>query len=182
MKTRYRLTCRGIRGGKYYCVDTQTGKRTSLRTSNADEARQIVEAKNQSERQPVLNLHIAKAYLAGTDNGITTRTWRHAIESLINSKQGANQERWRTAAKDKALAPLLLHVIIETQGELLLKVLQMGTVPYRPRLVKRWWDSAVFEKHKDFIKQRSPPAVYGTARVSGMIITPIQVTVKSGSE
>ena len=42
MKTRYRLTCRGIRGGKYYCVDTITGKRTSLRTGNEDEARQIV--------------------------------------------------------------------------------------------------------------------------------------------
>ena len=76
----------------------------------------------------MLNLHIAKAYLAGTDNGITTRTWQHAIESLINMKAGANQERWRTAAKDKALAPLLPQVIIETQGELLLKVLQMGTV------------------------------------------------------
>ena len=87
MKTRYRLICRGIRGGNYYCVDTNTGKRTSLRTSNADEARQIVEAKNQAERQPVLNLQIAKAYLAGTDNGITTRTWQHAIESLINSKR-----------------------------------------------------------------------------------------------
>ena len=62
MKTRYRLTCRGIRGGKYYCVDTSTDKRTSLRTANADEARQLVEAKNNSERQPVLNLHIAKAY------------------------------------------------------------------------------------------------------------------------
>ncbi len=80
-KTRYRLTCRGIRDGKYYCVDTQTGKRSGLRTSNADEARQIVEAKNQSERQPALNLHIPNAFLTGTDNGITTRTWRHAIGS-----------------------------------------------------------------------------------------------------
>ena len=62
MKTRYRLTRRGIRGDRFYCVDTTTGKRTSLRTTNEEEARQIVEAKNQSERQPVLNLQIAKAY------------------------------------------------------------------------------------------------------------------------
>ena len=74
MKTRYRLTRRGIRGDRFYCVDTTTGKRTSLRTANQEEARQIVEAKNQSERQPVLNLQIAKAYLAGSDNGIATRT------------------------------------------------------------------------------------------------------------
>ena len=47
MKTRYRLTRRGIRGDRFYCVDTTTGKRTSLRTANEDEARQIIEAKNQ---------------------------------------------------------------------------------------------------------------------------------------
>jgi hypothetical protein len=128
MKTRYRLICRGIRGGAYYCVDTTTGKRTSLGTANADDAKQIIEAKNNSERQPVLNLQIAKAYLAGSDNGITTRTWRQAIEALTGTKQGANQHRWKTAAKDKAFAMLLPQVIIETKGETILKVLQMGTV------------------------------------------------------
>jgi integrase len=128
MKTRYRLICRGIRGGLYYCVDTTTGKRASLGTTNEDEARQIIEAKNNSLRQPVLNLQIAKAYLAGTDNGIATRTWQQAIESLAGTKLGANQHRWRTAAKDKAFAPLLSRIIIETPGELLLNVMQAGTV------------------------------------------------------
>ena len=128
MKTRFRLTCRGIRGGMFYCVDKTTGKRASLQTTNPDEARQIVEAKNQAERQPVLNLQIAKAYLAGTDNGIATRTWQQALESLTSTKQGANQHRWRTVARDKAFAPLLARVIIETPGELLLKVMQTGTV------------------------------------------------------
>jgi len=109
-------------------VDTSTGKRTSLGTANEDEARQVVAAKNNSERQPVLNLQIAKAYLAGSDKGMTTRTWQNAIESLIGTKQGANQHRWKTAAKDKALAMLLPQVIIESKGEAILKVLQMGTV------------------------------------------------------
>ena len=128
MKTRYRLTSRGIRGGMFYCVDKTTGKRTSLHTTNPDEAQQIIEAKNNSVRQPVLNLQIAKAYLAGTDNGIATRTWQQALENVTNTKLGANQHRWRTVAKDKALAPLWPRVIIETQGELLLKALQVGTV------------------------------------------------------
>ena len=48
MKTRYRLICRGTRGGAYYCVDTKTGKRTSLGTTNADDAQQIIEAKSSS--------------------------------------------------------------------------------------------------------------------------------------
>jgi hypothetical protein len=105
MKTRYPLIRRGIRGNKFYCVDKTTGKRTSLQTTDEDEARQMVEARNQSERQAVLNLQIAKAYLAGTDNGIATRTWRNAIGALTDTKRGANQQRWRTAAKDKAFPP-----------------------------------------------------------------------------
>jgi len=44
------LSRRRCRGDKFYCVDTQTGKRTSLRTTNEDEARQLVEAKNTAER------------------------------------------------------------------------------------------------------------------------------------
>ncbi len=128
MKTRYRLIRRGNRGGAYYCVDTKTGKRISLRDANEDAARQIVAAKNQAERQPLLNLQIAKAYLAGTDNGITTRTWRHALEALTDSKQGENRERWLRVAKDPALIPVLPKVVIETQGELLLKALRTGTV------------------------------------------------------
>src|SRR5438876_12155747 len=88
----------------------------------------LTEAKNNAERQPMLNLQIAKAYLAGTDNGITTRTWQHAIEALTNTKQGANRERWLRVVKDRALVPLLPRVIIETQGELMLRVLQTGTV------------------------------------------------------
>jgi len=128
MNTRYRLIFRGLRGGMYYCVDKTTGKRTSLNTTNEEEARQLIEAKNQAERQPTLNLHIAKAYLAGTDNGINTRTWQQAFEALTNTKQGTNKERWLRVAKDRALAPLLPKIIIETQGELLLRVLQSGTV------------------------------------------------------
>ena len=128
MKQRYRLIRRGIRNNAFYCVDNTTGKRTSLRTATQEEAQQIVEAKNQAERQPVLNLQIAKAYLAGTDNGITTRTWQNALESLIGTKEGENQRRWRVVARDKALLPMLGKVIIETQGEMLLKAMQVGTV------------------------------------------------------
>ena len=43
-------------------------------------------------------------------------------------KHGANQHRWRTVAKDRALALLFPKIIIDTPAELLLKVLQAGTV------------------------------------------------------
>jgi hypothetical protein len=51
-------------------VDTRTAKRPSLHTVDEDEAQQIVTAKSQAERQPILNLQIARAYLAGSDNGM----------------------------------------------------------------------------------------------------------------
>ena len=86
-------------------MDTHTGKRTSLKGADTHAARQIVNARNEAERQPALNLQLAKAYLAGTDNGITTRTWGDALEALTATKQADNQRRWRTVAKDKALAP-----------------------------------------------------------------------------
>lgn len=109
-------------------MDKTTGKRTSLKTTNKDEAEQIVLAKNQALRQPTLNLQIAKAYLAGSDNGVNTRTWQNAIESLTHTKQGANKERWERVVKDAALVPLLPLVIIETKAEALLTALRAGTV------------------------------------------------------
>ena len=71
MKTRYRLIRRGIRGGKFYCVDTTTGKRTSLRTESEEDAQQIINAKNQAEHQPALNPchypHLERPLLRATD-------------------------------------------------------------------------------------------------------------------
>ena len=90
MTTRYRLTYRGHHGGMFYCVDKTTGKRTSLQTTNKDEAQQIIEVKNQAERQPVLNLQIAKAYLAGSDNGIMRRAVQHPCRLLCGLVPTAN--------------------------------------------------------------------------------------------
>src|SRR5262245_35696231 len=115
MKARYRLIRRGLRGGVFYCVDNVTGTRTSLGTSDVDEAEQIVTAKNQALRQPALNLQLAKAYLAGIDSGINTRTWRHAIQALTETKHAENKQRWQRVAKDRALQPLLDQIIIHTQ-------------------------------------------------------------------
>jgi hypothetical protein len=128
METRYRLIRRGARGGNFYCVDTQTGRRASLHTSNEGDARQIINAKNEALRQPMLNLQIAKAYLYGADNGIATRTWQNALDALIASKKGENQNRWKRGGKEKPFDLIRDQVIIETSGELLLKVLRKGTV------------------------------------------------------
>lgn len=128
MKKRFRLMRRGKRGGKFYCVDSLTGKRESLGTQDDYEAEELVAARNNALRQPVLNLHLAKAYLAGTDSGITTRTWQQAADALIETKQGANRARWQRAIKDQALRLIVDRVIVETHADLVLRVLRVGTV------------------------------------------------------
>lgn len=128
MKARYRLTRRGSRGDTFYCKDTHTGKRTSLDTNDEDAAEQIVLARNQAERQPMLNLQIARAYLMGADKHIASRTWKDAVAALTEMKFGTNKHRWLTAQKDKAFAPIWNRPLIETQGEELLNVLRAGSV------------------------------------------------------
>ena len=54
------------RGGVYYSEDTTTRKQHSLRTKDETEAQTLLNAKNESFRQPVLNLQIARAYLTAS--------------------------------------------------------------------------------------------------------------------
>jgi len=136
MKTRFRLIHRGERGRQFYCVDSETGKRFSLKTKDRDAAKQIVLAKNQALRQPSLNLQIAKAYLAGTDSGVATRTWQVALNAIVETKHGSTKERWFRAAKDKALDDIRHKIIIETNAEHLLQAIKAGTVSTNVHLRK----------------------------------------------
>ena len=74
MKNRFRLVRRGTRGGTFYFYDRKTRKRSSLGTSDPDAAAEIVAAKNNAERQPMLNLQLARAYLQGSDSTMNKRT------------------------------------------------------------------------------------------------------------
>ena len=56
------------RAGVFYYEDATTGRQLSLRTKNEGEAKILLNAKNESFRQPILSLQIAKAYLIGSDN------------------------------------------------------------------------------------------------------------------
>jgi hypothetical protein len=89
-----------------------------------------------------LNLHIAKVYLAGTDSGVSTRTWQNALDAIIETKSGPTQDRWRRAAKEKALDLIRHRVIIETQAEHLFACLKAGTVSTNVHLRKLCTTSA----------------------------------------
>ena len=94
MKRRY-ILYRRKRGGMFYIEDTETRKQESTGTRNRAEATSLLNASNESVRQPQLNLHLAKVYLAGTDSGVSTRTWQNALDAIIDTKSGPTQDRWR---------------------------------------------------------------------------------------
>jgi integrase len=119
---------RNLRGSTFYCVDTHTGKRTSLKTQSRDEAARLIQARNEAERQPMINVQIAKAYLAASDAAITTRTWQHVFEHIINCKEGPTKVRWVGASKERPFDLIRHKPLIETHAEELLHVLNSGTV------------------------------------------------------
>lgn len=182
MKNRYRLY-RRTTGGTFYVHDSETGKQESLGTRDRAEAMTLLNARNESVRQPQLNLQIAKAYLAGTDSGVSKRTWQNALNHLIGTKSGTTQERWQRASNDKAFDCIRDRIIIETQGEHLLSCLKAGTVSTNvhlrklhnfcidmnwlpwPLIPKRLWPEVRFgtkraityEEHKAIIEREKNP-------------------------
>ena len=128
MKNRFRLIQRGRRGGTFYCVDSQTGRRESLGTKCSHEAAQIVLLKNQAVRQPALNLQMAKVLLAASDEDLGKRTWQEAIDALVQGKRDSTKARWLRSVKHPAFDHIRRRLIIETHAEHFLTVLKAGTV------------------------------------------------------
>ena len=125
MKRRF-ILYRRKRGGMFYLEDTETHKQESTGTRNRAEATALLNARNESVRQPQLNLQIAKAYLAGTDSGVSKRTWQDAFNAITENKHGSTQERWQRAVKQKAFDLILPLIIIETQAEQLFRLPEGG--------------------------------------------------------
>jgi len=72
------------RGTMFYCEDRITGQQKSLQTKNEAEASKIVQAKNDAVNQPLMNLVMAKTYLAAKDPKLITRTLADGMERFCN--------------------------------------------------------------------------------------------------
>src|SRR5262249_3545253 len=103
MKQRFTLY---RRKGTYYCEDTETHQQLSLRTRDEAEARTLLQARNESFRQPHLNLQLARTYLAASDPQVGTRTWQEVMTEIPKLKSGSTRVRWESAIKAEALDPL----------------------------------------------------------------------------
>lgn len=126
MKSRYRLFRRGW--GVYYCEDTHTGKQFSLETNQKIEAQRLVHAKNEGDQHPAFSLQLARVYWKAGDPTAGTRTWQFVMEEITKTKQDVTRHRWETAIKDTSLDSVRGRVILETNAEHFLRVLEDGTV------------------------------------------------------
>ena len=126
MKQRYRVFLRPW--GTYYFEDLVTGKQETLKTRDKNEAFRLVAAKNENEKAPAFSLHLARVYWKSGDPAGATRTWQHVMDEIPKLKKGNTRQRWLTAIKDKALDSIRNMVVLETQAEHFLKVLEKGSV------------------------------------------------------
>lgn len=182
MRQRYRLYFRE-KTGRYYIHDDLTGKQESLHTKDKATAQRLFHSRSEAEKQPAINLQIARAYLAATDAQIATRTWQYVMDEMVKLKKGETQHRWQTAIKDKAFNTIRDLPILQTRPEQFLRVLETGKVSTNvylrrihnfaldmtwlpwPVIVKRQWPKVEFkdkraitwEEHQAIVAREQNP-------------------------
>lgn len=114
----------------YYLHDNETGRRATLETKDKVLANELLVAKNESAREPTLNLQKARVYILGSDPDAATRTWEDALGGLIASKPADSENRAHLVrfSKERVLKPLLDVALLETWAEQVLNVLCDGGV------------------------------------------------------
>jgi integrase len=125
MKKTFRLF---RRGNVFWCQNNVSGKQESLRTTERETAQRLLHAKNEAQRQPIINTQIARAYLTVGDPAVATRTWQFVMEEIVKLKKDETQRRWKIAIKDEALDVIRNVVVLETRAEHFLRALQSGKV------------------------------------------------------
>jgi integrase len=112
------------RTGVYYAVDRLTRVQASLKTKDHEAALRLLNAKNESHHEPLINLQIARAYLVAADASMVTRTWSDAFDEIIKLKSGPTKDRWIRASNDKAFSFLKGMRILETRAKHFLDILE----------------------------------------------------------
>jgi integrase len=116
------------RGGIYYSQDSATGQQKSLRTRDETEALKLINARNEAHRQPALNLHLARAYLAASDPAFVERTWQSVMAQLQARGQESSRERYASVFKSPSFDGLRNKRLMETTADDFLAVFKDGKV------------------------------------------------------
>jgi len=166
MNVTYRLYRR--KNGKYYAQHNETGRQISLRTSDENTAKLLLQGHNEGSRDAQVSREVGLAYLSCTDPEAKKRTWAWVFAEVLKtkSKDTDNYRRWSVACKDKAFNSIRTMPLIDTRSDHFLKVLHDGSVSTnvflrrihnfamdmcwlaRPVIVKRLWPKVRHRKKR----------------------------------
>jgi integrase len=155
VQLKYRLFRR--RNEVFYWQANDSPKQGTLRTTNRQEAERLLNAMNESHRQPTLNLNLGRAYLAARDPKMAERPWHAVMDEMATHGIPTTQQRCARGFRSKAYDPIRNKPLVQTTGEDLLEVihangncvahylrrlhhlaLDLGWLPW-PILAKRAW-------------------------------------------
>ena len=121
VQLKYRLYRRP--NGVFYWRDNNLSKQGSLRTTDRREAERLLNALNESHRQPTINLNLARAYLATHDPKMAQRTWQAVMDEMATHGIPTTQERCARGFRSKAYDSIRNKPLVQTTGEDLLAVI-----------------------------------------------------------
>src|SRR5438874_3393660 len=93
------------RNGIFYWQENDSSKQGTLRTTDKREAQRLLNAMNESHRQPTLNLNLARAYLAAHDPQMAKRTWQAVMNEMATHGIPTTQERCALDSAAKRMTP-----------------------------------------------------------------------------
>jgi len=124
MKDRFKLF---RRGEVFYYEDRSTGQQKSLLTRDKAEARRIIQAKNDTIAQPLMNLVMARTYLSAQDPRMITRTWADVLERFCDRSNDNTRMRHERVVRTKPMQFLKGKRLIETTADDFFEALKLGT-------------------------------------------------------
>jgi len=155
VQLKYRLYRR--RNGVFYWQENDSKKQGTLRTSDRREAERLLNAMNESHREPTLNLNLARAYLAAHDPKMAQRTWQAVMDEMATHGIPTTQQRCARGFQSKAYDQMRNKPLVQTTGADLLAIIHtngncvahylrrlhnlavdLGWLPW-PVLAKRAW-------------------------------------------
>jgi hypothetical protein len=121
VQLKYRLYRR--RNGVFYWQENDSSKQGTLRTTDRRKAERLLNAMNESHRQPTLNLNLARAYLAAHDPRMAQRTWQTVMDEMATHGIPTTQHRCARGFRSKAYDPIRNKPLLQTTGADLLAII-----------------------------------------------------------
>jgi len=121
VQLKYRLYRR--HNGVFYWQENDSSKQGTLRTNDKREAERLLNAMNESHREPTINLNLARAYLAAHDPKMAQRTWQAVMDEMATHGIPTTQERCARGFRSKAYDPIRNKPLVQTTGADLLAII-----------------------------------------------------------